>query len=185
MAAELTLREITVFGVGCLLTLAALNTGVAQARMVPSGSMEPTVAPGDRLLVTPLHREVFRRGEMLVFTPPFGAVPWEHDTPWGGFLTLSDSQSYLKRCVGLPGDTVQVVRDRGVFVNGQRLVEPYIHQKPHYNYGPERVPANSLFMLGDNRNNSFDSHYWGFLPEKNVTGRPAAIIWPPRHWRKL
>lgn len=185
MAGELSTREITVFGVGCLLAFAGFNLGVAQARMVPSGSMEPTVSPGDHLLVTPLRRPVFHRGEMLVFTPPFGAVPWEHDTPFVGFLTLSDTQSYLKRCIGLPGDTVRVVRDRGVFVNGVPLVEPYIHQQPHYDYGPARVPANALFMLGDNRNNSFDSHYWGFLPEKNVTGLPRAIIWPPAHWRKL
>ncbi|MOA65447.1 Signal peptidase I [compost metagenome] len=73
----------------------------------------------------------------------------------------------------------------GVFVNGELLEEPYMKMLPQYEYGPEKVPDGHLFMLGDNRNNSFDSHYWGFLPIKNVVGKPAAVIWPPRNWKRF
>jgi signal peptidase I len=183
---ELSHREIIAFGLGCLVALAAFNTGVAQARMVPSGSMEPTFAVGDRLLVVPVKPAsiTVKRGDVLVFKPPF-----DHDfcgTGWAeGLMTLTDDQPYIKRTIGLAGEEVRVQKNVGVFINGRLLHEPYIRVKPRYDYGPERVPAGHLFMLGDNRNNSFDSHYWGFLPQQNVSGRPTAVIWPPAHWRRF
>jgi len=79
--------------------------------------------------------------------------------------------------VGLPGDKVQVT-DGVVFVNDQPLDEPYINQEPNYNFGPVTVPEGSLFVLGDNRNNSFDSHAWGFVPMKNIKGRAFFMYWP-------
>lgn len=181
---ELTGREIFAFGLGCLVALAAFNTGVAQARMVPSGSMAPTLRTGDRLLVTPLHLkgETIRRGELLIFKPPFHGLPGE-EGPRQGVLTISDDQTYVKRVIGLPGDTVAVKAGVGVLINGKPLAEPYVLQPPRYDYGPQTVPAGKLFMLGDNRNESFDSHYWGFLPQENVVGRPAAIFWPHHRWR--
>jgi signal peptidase I len=184
---ELSHREIIAFGLGCLVALAAFNTGVAQARMVPSGSMEPTFAVGDRLMVVPVKASSLRvkRGDVLVFKPPF-----EHDLSgigsWAeGLITLADDQPYIKRAIGLAGETVRIEKNVGVFIDGRLLPEPYLRVKPRYDFGPERVPAGHLFMLGDNRNNSFDSHYWGFLPQRNITGRPAAVIWPPAHWRRF
>lgn len=184
--AELTGREIFAFGLGCLVALAGFNTGVAQARMVPSGSMAPTLQAGDRLLVTPLHLKgaPVRRGEIVIFKPPFSGLPGEAD-PAHGFWTVGDDQTYVKRVIGLPGETVAVEAGVGVRVNGQLLHEPYILAKPRYNWGPERVPEGKLFMLGDNRNESFDSHYWGFLPKENVVGRPAAIFWPQHRWKRF
>jgi signal peptidase I len=184
---DLTHREIIAFGLGGLVALAAFNTGVAQARMVPSGSMEPTFAVGDRLMVVPAKpdRLAVRRGDVLVFKPPFERT-YEAGMSWAqGLMTLADDQPYIKRAIGLPGEEIRIRKGVGVFVNGQLLDEPYIRVAPQYEFGPTVVPAGHLFMLGDNRNHSFDSHYWGFLPVKNVTGRPAAVIWPPTRWQRF
>lgn len=187
---DLTKREIMAFGLGCLVAIAAFNTGVARARMVPSASMAPTFLTGDRILVRPeaVAAGGVKRGDVLIFKPPFRYVPGESDLSdsWvPGFLAVSDEQTYVKRVVGLPGDTVKVVKGEGVWVNGRPLAEGYVMDRPHYDWGPQRVPDGQLFMLGDNRNNSFDSHYWGFLPVGNVVGRPIAVIWPPRRWRGM
>lgn len=174
MVGELTVREILAFGLGGLVALAAFNTGVAQARMVPSGSMAPTFLAGDRLLVVP-HPTRVHRGEVVVFKPAFGQVPG----------SVQDDSPYVKRCVALAGDTVEVRAGQGLLLNGQLLPEAYVLEAPHYNWGPEVVPAGSLCVLGDNRNNSFDSHYWGFLKADRVIGAPAAVIWPPKRMRRL
>jgi signal peptidase I len=174
MEGALTQREILAFGLGGLVALAGFNMGVAQARMVPSGSMAPTFLEGDRLLVVPRTGPV-HRGDVVVFKPSFGEVP-------GSVL---DDSPYIKRCVAIAGDTVQVRAGEGLWINGRLQQEPYVLEKPRYNWGPEVVPAGALCMLGDNRNNSFDSHYWGFLRTERVSGAPAAVIWPPRRARRL
>lgn len=174
MVGDLTFREILAFGLGGLVAIAAFNSGVAQARMVPSGSMAPTFLEGDRLLVVP-HRAAVQRGEVVVFNPPFGDVPGSPH---------SDSP-YMKRCVAVAGDTVQVQAGKGLLVNGRPVPEAYVLEAPRYNWGPEVVPAHALCVLGDNRNNSFDSHFWGFLQQDRVIGAPAAVIWPPKRWRRL
>ena len=189
LTSELTTRELVAFGLGCLLTLACFNNGVAQARMVPSGSMAPTLSSGDRILIKPEKPTLdqVERGDVLIFKPPFGSVPGEEDT--GGwlaeFLRVSEDQTYVKRVVGLPGDEVRVKKGVGVFVNGLMVDETYTLERPQYDWGPQRVPEGKLFMLGDNRNNSFDSHYWGFLPVNNVVGRPVAVIWPHHRWKRF
>ena len=187
MIAELSHREILAFGLGCLVALAGFNTGVAQARMVPSGSMEPTFAVGDRILVVPVKARDLSvaRGDVLIFRPPFERTAEQAEGWASSLMTLSDDQAYVKRAIGLPGDEIRIRKGEGVYVNGALLDEPYLKMAPQYEWGPKRVPEGHLFMLGDNRNHSFDSHYWGFLPVKNVTGKPAAVIWPPQRWRKF
>lgn len=179
---DLTTRELAAFGLGGLLTLAVVNSGNVHARLVPSGSMAPTLLPGDRMLV--IERAPDRpiaRGEILVFRPPFASFPGEGpDLNW---LGAAGTTTYVKRVVGLPGERVQVRRGLGVFVDGVQLAEPYALEAPRYDWGPEVVPPGRLFVLGDNRNDSFDGHYWGFLPQANVVGRPGAILWPPARWR--
>lgn len=106
-----------------------------------------------------------QRGDIVVFNPP----------------TPSD-KPYVKRVIGLPGDTISV-RNREVLVNGVTIDEPYIAAEPNYSYplggGDYTVPAGSIFVLGDNRNNSSDSHAFGAVPLDNVIGKAIVSYWPP------
>ncbi|PKM83386.1 MAG: signal peptidase I [Firmicutes bacterium HGW-Firmicutes-14] len=140
---------------------------VVEAREIPSGSMLPTLEIGDRLLVDKIvfKFDEFERTDIVVFAPPPEAQ-------------IGDMKNDLiKRIIGLPGDTVEV-RDGKVLINGESLEEPYIAQKPSYNIGPITIPEGAVFVMGDNRNNSFDSHSWGFLPIENIKGRAFWRFWP-------
>lgn len=145
-----------------------LRSYVVEARGIPTGSMIPTLQIGDKLLVDKIYYKFteLHQGDIVVFAPPPEAQVGNNKT------------DFIKRVIGLPGDKVQVT-DGTVFVNDKPLTEPYINQKPNYNYGPVTVPEGSLFVMGDNRNNSFDSHAWGFLPMQNVKGRAFFRYWPP------
>jgi signal peptidase I len=83
---------------------------------------------------------------------------------------------YIKRIIGTPGDTV-VAQNGKIYVNGAALTEPYISAPPQYS-GQWTVPPDSIFVLGDNRNNSEDSHIWGFVPMKDVIGKALVVYWP-------
>lgn len=142
-----------------------LRAFVIEARQVPTGSMLPTIQLDDRLIVDKLffkHLGKIKHGDVLVFRPP----PEAHAT-----------DDYIKRVVGLPGDKVEI-RDHVTYVDDQPLNEPYLMENARMDYGPIYVPENSLFVMGDNRNNSADSREWGFLPMENVTGRTLFRYWP-------
>ncbi len=150
-----------------------LRTFVIEPRYIPSASMEPTLQIEDRIIVEKITNfwRSPERGEILVFYPP--ASP----------LIEDNSKAYIKRVIGLPGDLISI-HDGQVFVNGQALTEPYIAESINY-YLPDkplesaiRVPANSYWMMGDNRNNSNDSHVWGFLPQQNIVGRAVLQFFP-------
>jgi len=96
---------------------------------------------------------------------------------------LDPERDYVKRLIGLPGDEV-IIKNGEVFVNGRRLYEPYISAPPKYE-GTWVVPQDSLFVLGDNRNPSADSHVWGFVPFENVIGKAFLVYWPITHIRTL
>jgi signal peptidase I len=85
--------------------------------------------------------------------------------------------AFIKRVIGLPGDKVEVKGGR-VFINDQALRESYIAEDPQYQYGPVTVPQDAYLVLGDNRNNSYDSHYWGFVPRDRIIGRAVVRFWP-------
>jgi len=85
--------------------------------------------------------------------------------------------AFIKRIIGLPGETVEV-KNGQVIINGETISEKYIAEEPQYNWGPQTVPENSYLVLGDNRNNSFDSHSWGFVPRGNIIGRAIVRFWP-------
>jgi signal peptidase I len=85
--------------------------------------------------------------------------------------------AFIKRVIGLPGETVEV-KNGQVIINGETISENYIAEEPQYNWGPQTVPENSYLVLGDNRNNSFDSHSWGFVPQENIIGRAIVRFWP-------
>jgi signal peptidase I len=140
-------------------------TFVVQAFYIPSGSMEPTLMVNDRILVAKfLYRfEPVRRGDVIVFRYP-----------------LNPQRDFVKRVIGLPHDRVQL-REGVVYVNGHRLDERDYTIKPDFgNYGPVTVPPGQYFVLGDNRNNSEDSRFFGFVPRANIIGKAVFIYWPPQ-----
>ena len=142
---------------------------IAEPRFIPSPSMVPTLAVGDRLLVEKVsyHLHPPTRGDIVVFEPPPQLQEYGYQA----------SQAFIKRVVGLPGQKVQVSQCK-VYVNGEPLAESYILEAPQYEMPPVTVPAGQLFVMGDNRNDSNDSHVWGFLPIENVIGRAALRFWP-------
>lgn len=136
---------------------------------VQSISMQPTLTERDFVLVNKLAYKVSdpRHGDVIVFLPP--------PDPQG--------EPYIKRIIGLPGDAVRV--DSGqVFVNDVLQKEPYIQASPNYR-GNWVVPEGMVFVLGDNRNNSSDSHQWGMVPIENIIGRAEFIYFPLAHWKVL
>ncbi|MEQ9671044.1 signal peptidase I [Coleofasciculus sp. G2-EDA-02] len=144
-----------------------IRSFVAEARYIPSGSMEPTLQINDRLIIDKISYN-FRqpqRGDIVVFSPT------------EALKQQNFKDAFIKRVIGLPGETVEVKGGR-VYVNGQALREQYIEEEPEYSYGPVTVPEDNYLVLGDNRNNSYDSHYWGFVPRKNIIGRAIVRFWP-------
>ncbi|HIK16759.1 MAG TPA: signal peptidase I [Leptolyngbyaceae cyanobacterium M33_DOE_097] len=145
-----------------------IRTFVAEARYIPSGSMLPTLQVNDRLIVDKVGYRFSNpgRGDIVVFSPTDKLQEQNY------------KDAFIKRVIGLPGEKVEVKGGK-VYVNDQALKEIYVEDKPAYQYGPVIVPENSYLVLGDNRNNSYDSHYWGFVPRENIIGRAVVRFWPP------
>jgi signal peptidase I len=152
-----------------LSALVFLGVNAVTARIrVESVSMQDTLLAGDFVLVNKL-AYLFddpRRGDVVVFTPPF-------DT----------SESYIKRIIGLPGDEI-VINGSKISVNGEFFREPYVH-RPLGSSGNWSVPERSLFVMGDNRDNSSDSRTWGTVPIENLIGEAIFVYWPPDQWGAL
>jgi signal peptidase I len=183
-----TLREYFESVVIAVILALFVRTFVVQAFKIPTGSMENNLLIGDHLLVnkfvygpaptgferTLLPIGTIKRGEVLVFKYP--------EQP---------DRDFIKRVIGLPGETLEV-RQKKVYINGKALDEPYthfltapsgsaFHEETSFDvreqYGPVTVPPGHYFMMGDNRDNSQDSRYWGFLPRENIKGRALLIYW--------
>jgi signal peptidase I len=184
-----TLREYFESIVIAVILALFVRTFVVQAFKIPTGSMENNLLIGDHLLVnkfamgptaTSLEHALLpvqniTRGDILVFKYP-----------------VEPDRDFIKRVIGLPGETLEL-REKKVYINGKPLDEPYVHflQPPSLGgelsevtssdvrerYGPVTVPANQYFMMGDNRDNSQDSRYWGFMPRENVKGKALVIYW--------
>jgi signal peptidase I len=152
------------------------TTFVVQAFKIPTGSMESNLLIGDHLLVNKfiygLHPSYLskilpfkepQRGDVIVFKYP-----------------NSPEVAYVKRLIGMPGDTVEMV-GRTVYVNGKAQKEPYTQyidpSSVYEHYGPVKVAPDSYFAMGDNRDNSQDSRYWGFVPRSYLIGRALVIYW--------
>ncbi|NPV90799.1 MAG: signal peptidase I [Firmicutes bacterium] len=138
-----------------------IRTFVAEARWVPSESMYPTIKIGDHLMVEKVTKDV-KRGDIVVFKP----------TPGSG-----QKDDLVKRVMGLPGDTLEV-KGGVLYINGEAQVEPYLKERMITEYKPFKVPADSYFMMGDNRNNSFDSRFWGAVPKENLIGKAIFCYYP-------
>lgn len=144
-----------------------LRTFVIEGRIVPSGSMLPTIKVGDRLLVNKFiyYFKQPTRGDIVVFKPP---------------SVLNAKYDYVKRVIGLPGEKVEI-RDSKLYINDRELQEPYIAEPVIQDFGPVTVPDNSLLVMGDNRNASFDSRYWpAWLTQDRLVGKAFCIYWPLR-----
>lgn len=143
---------------------------VAEPRYIPSNSMEPTLLQGDRLVVEKVSYRLHspNRGDIIVFEPPpqfldqFGFIP---------------DKAFIKRIIGTSGDVIQV-KNGQVYRNDQPLAESYIAEPLQYSMTAVQVPPGQFFVMGDNRNNSNDSHVWGFLPQQNIIGRAALRFFP-------
>jgi len=161
-----------------------VRTFVFQAFKIPTGSMEPNLLVGDHLIVNKMvfaptatglerailpHRDI-HRGDVIVFKFP-----------------KDPTRDFIKRVIGLPGDQLELKRKK-LYINGQELSEPYVHflaplspesdkrsDDLREEYGPVTVPASQYFMMGDNRDNSEDSRYWGFMPASYVKGQALFI----------
>jgi signal peptidase I len=146
-----------------------IRTFVAEPRYIPSGSMLPTLEIGDRLIVEKLsyYSHPPQRGDIIVFAPP----------PQLQEQGFEQDQAFIKRIIGLPGNTVEV-KNGHVFIDRQLLTENYIAEAPNYPMSPMVVPPGQFFVMGDNRNNSNDSHIWGFLPRANIIGHACFRFWP-------
>lgn len=143
-----------------------VNTYVAQAFKVPSGSMEPTIQISDRLIMEKMVSLTdFQFGDIVVFYPP-----------------LPEHERYVKRLIGLPGDTIEV-KDGALYRNGEKINEPYIKEPMRYQFGPVTVPENKYLFLGDNRNDSYDSHLWPtpFVDRSQIVGKALFRYYPFNH----
>lgn len=192
------LRELPVLILIAFVLALLIKTFLVQAFYIPSESMDPTLKVGDRVLVEKVMTHP-HRGWIIVFSNPH-PIPGPHRNWWSGFwhwlsegfgVTTPENEDFIKRVIGLPGDTVEC-RHGGVFINGQRLPEPYLkdsikaHGLDTRSCGPFHVPKDELFVMGDNRPDSNDSRYGlGYIPIKDVIGRAFVIIWPPSRIRWL
>jgi len=168
-----------------------IRTFVIQAFKIPSGSMEPTLLVGDHILVNKflygikipfLHKTLIpisepTRDDVIVFIYP-----------------LDKSKDFIKRVIGLPGDRVEMI-NRKIYINGA----PYTDKHGYYSdyleksdrsvwrtqFGPVNVPEGHLFVMGDNRDNSRDSRFWGFVPLRLVLGKAIIVYWSWPHWRRF
>jgi signal peptidase I len=167
-----------------------IKTFLIQAFYIPSGSMEHTLNVGDRVLVNKVvyHIHSPRRGDVVVFSDPH-PLPQAHRNPVSAFVHwLTDglgvsrdpNKDFIKRVIGLPGETVEV--NRGVvYIDGKALDEHYLGPATSTgNFGPVKIPKDTLFVMGDNRGDSNDSRgTLGNIPMDKVIGRAFVVIWPP------
>lgn len=145
---------------------------------IPSKSMLPTLQIGDRVFVNQSKHYLPKRGDMVVFKEPESAKALDPETD------QKKEQFFIKRVIGEPGQIVRVT-DNLVYINDQPLQENYIVEPPAYEWGPMQVPELSYIVMGDNRNDSFDSHVWGVLPNNYIIGRAYKIFWPPARIKSL
>jgi signal peptidase I len=173
-----------------------LRTFFVQAYKIPSGSMEPTLLVGDHIIVDKLAYG-FRLPDSF-----FGLTPLADEIPWGHYLfklggvhhgdvvvfvyPQDPTKDFIKRVIGLPGDTVEI-KDGLLYLNGQRANDPHAHfEVPESDrqlgnrrdyYGPMKVPGGEYFMMGDNRDRSYDSRFWGLVDHDEIEGRAMFIYW--------
>jgi signal peptidase I len=161
---EVLVREIVETLLLTLFIFWIVNSVTGRFR-IEGSSMIPTLEEGEMVIINKLsyYLDDPERGDIIVLHFP-----------------NDRSREFIKRVVGLPGDRIEIV-DGTVTVNGFPLNEPYINESPAYT-GSWEVPEGQYFVLGDNRNNSSDSHTWSFLPREDIVGKAWVIYWGPENW---
>jgi len=185
-----TFREYAEAAAIAVLLALFIRTFVVQAFKIPSGSMEPTLLVGDHILVNkfiygikiPFVRTTLipisepDRGDVIVFIYP-----------------VDKSKDFIKRVIGLPGDTIRIQGTK-IFINGKVYEDPHGFYTPlsrsdnldrSQGFGPVPVPQGSYFVMGDNRDQSYDSRFWGFVPEEAIKGKAFIIYWSWPHWKRF
>ncbi|MBX6762157.1 MAG: signal peptidase I [Rubrobacteraceae bacterium] len=162
--------------VAFVLVFGVVRPFIVEAYRIPSASMEPTLMVGDRVLANKfIYRfEPPKRGQIVIFKDPNGS-----------------GEDLIKRVVGVAGDTIQI-KHGVLYVDGVAQKEPYIHKNPCVpgrprtcSFGPVKVPPGHFFAMGDNRANSFDSRFFGAVPDSDLQGEAFLIFWPPGQLRWL
>lgn len=163
-----TRENVQIIAIALLLAL-LIRAFIAEPRYIPSDSMLQTLQVGDRLVVEKIsyHFHPPLKGDIVVFDPP-------QQLQVQGY---AKNQAFIKRVIGTPGQTIAINQGK-VYLNNQPLTENYIAEPPNYQMDAVKVPEDQLFVMGDNRNNSNDSHVWGFLPKQNVIGHACWRFWP-------
>ena len=153
-----------------------IRTFVAEPRFIPSDSMFPTLEINDRLVIEKVsyYLNSPQFGDIIVFTPPSQLQE----------IGYGADQAFIKRIIGKPGQIIEVKNGR-VYIDNEPQFERYIAEEPHYQLSPVKVPDNSYFVMGDNRNDSNDSHVWGFLPKENIIGRAVFRFWPIERFGRI
>ena len=166
---------------------------VGEPRWIPSASMRATLLEGDRVFVekitTKYNFRDINRGDILVFYPPFSKLKEGWWAKFTRFVGLFDkNEAYIKRVIALGGEEFKIDTDKKtgrsiVFINGKQLDEPYLYENRTINCTPEmlcqgKVPEGQYLMMGDNRANSQDGRFWGYLPKERIIGRAVFMFWP-------
>jgi signal peptidase I len=137
--------------------------------IVPTPSMEPTLMVGDKVIINKLAYRIgsIKRGDIIAF----------HSTTDGG-------KELVKRAIAVEGDQIVLTSEGEVFVNDEKVIEDYLMEGQNISYLNQEilVGEDEVFVMGDNRNNSFDSRYFGMIPEENVFGEFLIVYWPPSRW---
>ena len=198
-----TIKEVVITIVAALLLAYVVQGYLVKPYRIPSGSMENTLRCGDRVLVNRLgyHFGDPHRKDVVVFHPPAGldekgnpdpsTVAGEGGEIPKGKLSKADV-NYIKRVIGMPGDTVQV-KAHHAYINGKELDEPYLHPLPKSSlaiggdgdFGPITLKKHQYFMMGDHRDNSADSRVFGPVPRDFVIGKAFMVYWPPSRFGGL
>ena len=185
MCKKSLLREYTEAAIIAVVLALFIRAFVIQAYKIPSGSMEPTLLIGDHILVNKfiygikapfINRTIIplgtpKRGDIIVFIYP-----------------VDRKKDYIKRVIGLPGEQIEI-KNKKIFINGKLLNSPFgVYTEVsggNNNLGPLVIPDDGLFVMGDNRDHSCDSRYWGCVPLTLVKGKAMIIYWSWPHWKRF
>jgi len=184
-------REYAEAAVIAILLALFIRTFIVQAFKIPSGSMEPTLLVGDHILVNKFLYGIkipFINKTLIPISEP------KHDDVIVFVYPVDRSKDFIKRVIGLPGDEIKIV-DNNIYINGK----PYRDEHGYYSnprkgsletiernqFGPVTVPKDHLFVMGDNRNHSYDSRFWGFVPMEDVKGKAFIIYWSWPNWKRF